>query len=257
MSNYNEVILLKVYVVNRRLMSRIMYRLMLLLIFAVAFIYASHEAIGTSSLPIKDMVVFIDAGHGGRDNGALGITDIEEDNINLKIALKLRRLIEQAGGVALMIREDDTGLYTEGKRTGRKQEDLRNRMKLFSESEADITLSIHMNSFPENQYYGAQTFYKDGDAKSKKLAQYLQTELLSVLDRGNNRTIKPKSDIYLFKGNNIPGALVECGFLSNAEEERLLTQDHYQERVAWSIFSGIVKYFEDEGEMVVQPEAGN
>ncbi|MDF2891827.1 MAG: cwlD [Clostridia bacterium] len=237
---------MKVYIVNRRLMSRIMYRIMLLVIFAVIFSYASQDAIGTASLPIKNMVVIIDAGHGGRDNGAIGVTGKEEDNINLKIALKLRRLIEQAGGVALMIREDDTGLYDETKRTGRKLEDLQNRMKIFSESEADIILSIHLNSFPQGQYYGAQTFYKDGDASSRKLAEYIQEELLAVIDRGNNRKIKPKSDIYIFKGNNITGALVECGFLSNPEEEQLLTQDHYQERIAWSVFSGIVKYFEEE-----------
>lgn len=219
---------------------------MLLVIFAVVFSYASQDAIRTASLPIKNMVVVIDAGHGGRDSGAIGFTGKEEDNINLKIGLKLRRLIEQAGGVALMIREDDTGLYDETKRTGRKLEDLKNRQKIFSESEADIVLSIHLNSFPQNQYYGAQTFYKEGDANSRKLAEYIQEELLTVIDRGNNRKIKPKNDIYIFKGNNITGALVECGFLSNPEEEQLLTQDHYQERLAWSIFSGIVKYFEEE-----------
>jgi N-acetylmuramoyl-L-alanine amidase len=237
---------LKVYVVNKRLMSRVMYRVILLVIFAAIFSYASQDAIRTAAIPIKNMVVYIDAGHGGRDNGAIGFSGKEEDNINLKIGLKLRRLIEQAGGVALMIREDDIGLYDETKRTGRKLEDLKNRQKLFSESEADIILSIHLNSFPQNQYYGAQTFYKEGDAKSRKLAEYIQEELISVMDRGNNRKIKPKSDIYIFKGNNITGALVECGFLSNPEEEQLLTQDHYQERLAWSIFSGIVKYFEGE-----------
>ena len=231
---------------NKRLMSRIFYRIMLLFIFAASFILASQDAIGTAAIPMKNMVVMIDAGHGGRDNGAIGTVGTYEDDINVKIGLKLRRLIEQAGGVALMIREDDTGLYDATKRTGRKLEDLQNRMKIFKESEADILISIHLNYFPEGQYYGAQTFYKEGDNKSKKLAELIQSELLNVIDRGNNRTIKPKSDIYIFKGNEIPGALVECGFLSNPEEEQLLTQDHYQERLAWSIFSGIVKYFEEE-----------
>jgi len=247
---------LKVYVVNTRLLSRIMYRIMLLLIFAASFIYASQDAIGTTSIPINNMVVMIDAGHGGRDNGAIGTVGTYEDEINVKIALKLRKLIEQSGGVALMIREDDTGLYDETKRTGRKIEDLRKRQKLFSESEADIIISIHLNYFPEGQYYGAQTFYKEGDNKSKKLAELIQKEFLEVIDRGNNRTIKPKSDVYLFKGNDIPGALVECGFLSNPEEERLLAQDHYQERLAWSIFSGIVKYFEYEAKAARPPQTG-
>jgi N-acetylmuramoyl-L-alanine amidase len=237
---------LKVYVVKKRLLSRIMYRIMLLLIFAASFIYASQDAVGTASIPIKNMVVMIDAGHGGRDSGAIGYSGVEEDDINLKVALKLRRLIEQAGGVALMIREDDIGLYDETKRTGRKLEDLRNRQKLFNESSANLIISIHLNSFPQNQYYGAQTFYKEGDEKSRKLAEYIQAEMLAVMDRGNDRKIKPKTDLYLFKGNDITGALVECGFLSNPEEEKLLGQEHYQERLAWSIFSGIVKYFEEE-----------
>lgn len=235
---------LKIYIVNMKQMSRLFYRIMLLFIFAATFFYASQDAIKTASIPIKNMIVIIDAGHGGRDSGAIGFSGTEEDNINVKIALKLRRLIEQAGGVALMIREDDSGLYDETKRTGRKLEDLRNRQKMFSESQADVSISIHLNSFPQSQYYGAQTFYKEGDNNSRKLAEYIQTEMLSVMDRGNDRKIKPKSDLYIFKGNNIPGALVECGFLSNPEEEHLLTQDQYQERLAWSIFSGIVKYFE-------------
>lgn len=246
---------MKVYIVNRQLVSRILYRIILLCIFAAIFSYASQDAIRTASLPIKNMVVIIDAGHGGRDSGALGISGIEEDDINVKIALKLRRLIEQAGGVALMIREDNNGLYDETKRTGRKREDLENRQKMFSESEADILISIHLNSFPQSQYYGAQTFYKEGDNNSRKLAEYIQEDLLVIMDRGNNRKIKPKSDIYIFKGNNITGALVECGFLSNPEEERLMTQDHYQERLAWSIFSGLVKYFEYEKKTIPQ-EAG-
>lgn len=247
---------LKIYIINMKQMSRLFYRITLLLIFAATFFYASQDAIKTASIPIKNMIVIIDAGHGGRDNGAIGISGIEEDNINVKIALKLRRLIEQAGGVALMIREDDSGLYDPTKRTGRKLEDLQNRMKMFSESKADVTISIHLNSFPQSQYYGAQTFYKEGDDNSRKLAEYIQTEMLVVMDRGNDRKIKPKSDLYIFKGNNIPGALVECGFLSNPEEEHLLMQDQYQERLAWSIFSGIVKYFEYEAKTGVQHKAG-
>jgi N-acetylmuramoyl-L-alanine amidase len=237
---------LKVYVVNRSLISRIIYRVLLLLIFAASFLYASQTAIGTASIPIKDMVVIIDAGHGGIDSGAIGTAGTFEDEINLSVALKLRRLVEQSGGVALMIREEDMGLYDASKKRGRKLEDLQNRMKMFKESNADIIISIHMNHFPQGQYYGAQTFYKDGNPNSKKLAQYIQSELISVIDRGNTRAIKPKNDVYVFKGNDIPGALVECGFLSNSEEERLLRQDHYQERVAWSIFSGMVKYFEED-----------
>lgn len=240
---------LKVFVVNRRLISRIMYRIMLLTVFAASFIYASQDAIGTASIPIKNMVVIIDPGHGGRDNGAIGLTGTEEDDINVSIALKLRRLIEQAGGVALTIREDDSGLYTESKRTGRKHEDLTNRQKLINESGADIVIGIHLNYFPQSQYYGAQTFYEEDDERSRRLAEYIQKEMIHIMDRGNDRKIKPRSDTYIFKGNDIPGALVECGFLSNPEEEQLLKQEHYQEKLAWCIFTGVIEYLESEAKL--------
>lgn len=238
---------MKVLVLNRKLLSRIMYRIMLLAVCAASFMYASENAIGAASVPIKNMVVIIDPGHGGIDGGAVGKTGTIEDNINLAIAIKLRRLIEQAGGVALMIREDDTGLYAEGQRIrDKKNEDLRNRFKQLNNSDADIFISIHLNSFPQSQYYGSQTFYKTGDENSKKLAEYIQAELLTIMDRGNKREAKPKKDLYLFKGNTTPGVLVECGFLSNHEEEQLLKQDHYQEKLAWCMFSGLVRYFETE-----------
>jgi N-acetylmuramoyl-L-alanine amidase len=208
----------------------------------------SKETISVFSLPIKNTVIIIDPGHGGIDPGALGQNDTVEDEINLAIALKLRRLIEQAGGLALMIREDDTGLYTEGKSRirSKKNEDLKNRHELINESEADILISVHLNSFPQSQYYGAQTFYQIGDKKGKRLAEIIQNEFIAIIDKGNNRVSKGTDSVYILRDNKIPGALVECGFLSNYEEEQLLKDDHYQEKVAWCIFTGIVKYFAQE-----------
>ena len=147
-----------------------------------------------------------------------------------------------------MIREDNSGLYTEGgNRTGtRKSEDLKNRHALINSCGADILISIHLNSFPQSQYFGAQTFYMKNEEKSRKLAESIQSELIKVLDRGNVRKAKATDSMYILKNNNMPGVLVECGFLSNREEERLLDDEHYQEKVAWSIFVGIVKYMEEE-----------
>jgi len=147
-----------------------------------------------------------------------------------------------------MIREDDSGLYTEGGngRETRKSEDLKNRHALINSCGADILISIHMNSFPQSQYYGAQTFYLQNDDKSRKLAEQIQNEAIKVLGRGNTRKAKATDTVHLLKNNTMPGALIECGFLSNHEEERLLDDEHYQEKVAWSIFVGIVKYLEEE-----------
>ncbi len=238
---------MKVYLIEGRYVYKLFIRLLWILLLIVSVEYASKTAMATYSLPINGAVIVIDAGHGGRDPGASGATGVTEEEINLKVALKLRRLIEQGGGLAIMTREDHSGLYTEGEgRTGtRKSEDLNNRHQLINESSADLFISIHLNSFPQSQYYGAQTFYQTGDEKGRRLADLIQAELIKVLNRGNDRVTKPTDSVYILKNNTIPGALVECGFLSNYEEEQLLREDHYQEKIAWSIFCGIIRYLEE------------
>lgn len=240
---------MRFYIIDRNKALRYMFKFTWVLILLISMGFISNSATAVFSFPIRGAVVVIDAGHGGRDPGASGDSGITEEEINLKIALKLRRLVEQGGGTAIMIREDDSGLYTEGgngKET-RKSEDLRNRHVLINSCGADILISIHLNSFPQSQYYGAQTFYMKSDEKSRKLAESIQNEVIRVLNRGNDRKAKATDSIYILKYNNMPGALIECGFLSNQEEERLLNDEHYQEKVAWSIFVGIVRYIEAEG----------
>lgn len=206
------------------------------------------EAVNASRLPIRNKVIMIDPGHGGIDPGAVGRTGVLEDEINLKIAFKLRRLIEQFGGVGLMIREDDSGLYSEGKSRIRdmKNEDLRERHRIINESGADILISIHLNFFPQSQYYGAQCFYNKGDEEGKKLAELIQAELIDVIKNNNTRKAKSIDNVYILKNNKMPSVLIECGFLSNHEEERLLQNDNYQEKLAWAIFMGVMKYFEEK-----------
>lgn len=240
--------LVRLYIIDRNKVARYMLKFLWVLMLLVSIGFISKSTTATYSLPIRSAVIVIDAGHGGRDPGASGASGLTEEEVNLKIALKLRRLVEQGGGTAIMIREDDTGLYTEGgngKET-RKREDLRNRHTLINSCGADIFISIHLNSFPQSQYYGAQAFYQKNDDKSGKLAESIQNEVIKVLNRGNERKAKSTDSIYLLKNNNMPGVLIECGFLSNREEEHLLDDDHYQEKIAWSIFVGIVKYMEKE-----------
>jgi len=238
----------RLYIIDRSKAVGYMIKFAWILVLFISICFISKSTTAAFSLPIRSTVVVIDAGHGGRDPGASGSSGITEEEVNLKIALKLRRLIEQGGGTAIMIREDNSGLYTEGgNRQGtRKSEDLKNRHALINSCGADILISIHLNSFPQSQYFGAQTFYMKNEEKSRKLAEGIQNELIKVLDRGNERKAKATDSMYILKNNNMPGALVECGFLSNHEEERLLDDEHYQEKVAWSIFVGIVKYMEEE-----------
>lgn len=237
---------MKLIIINRMLIIKViaMFSGLMLLFFSSSLVYT--DAMNTNRVPVKNKVIIIDPGHGGIDPGAIGRTGVLEDNINLQIALKLRKLIEQSGGIGLMIREDDSGLYSDGRTRIRdkKNEDLRERHKMINESEADIFISIHLNFFPQSQYYGAQCFYNKGDEEGRKLAEFLQMELIDVIQNNNTRKVKSIDTVYLLKDNKMPGALVECGFLSNYEEERLLQQDKYQEKLAWSIFMGILRYFE-------------
>ncbi|MDD4835394.1 MAG: N-acetylmuramoyl-L-alanine amidase, partial [Lutispora sp.] len=126
----------------------------------------------------------------------------------------------------------------------KKNEDLRTRHELINSSGADIFISVHLNSFPQSQYYGAQSFYQKGDEEGKKIAELIQNELVEVIKNKNIRKAKSIDTVYILKNKKMPGALVECGFLSNSQEEKLLQEDKYQEKIAWSIFMGIMRYFE-------------
>ncbi|MDK2918820.1 MAG: N-acetylmuramoyl-L-alanine amidase [Candidatus Petromonas sp.] len=225
----------------------IIWGLIILLIICIALVLLGsyNEIVKASSLPTLRKVIIIDPGHGGVDGGAVGInTGVHEDKVNLEIALRVKEFLEESGSLVLMTRDKDVGLYTEdGSIRKKKNEDLRNRKKLFDESNADLVLSIHLNSFPQSQYYGAQTFYPSNSENSKLLAELIQEELIRVLDNGNTRKAKAKNDVYILQDIEVPTVIVECGFLSNPKEELWLQDPEYQEKIAWSIYVGILRYF--------------
>lgn len=197
------------------------------------------------NMPVTNKVIVLDAGHGGIDPGASNGNSLEKD-INLKVTLKVRALLEESGALVLLTREKDESLYVDDKNKTIRQrynENLKNRKSLIKDSKGDIFISIHLNSFPQKKYYGAQTIYVKNDEESKKLAKCIQEELRRVLDKNNNREIKGRNDLYLLKDTNIPSVLIECGFLSNDNEKELLKSDKYQEKIAWAIYLGIQKYF--------------
>ena len=200
-----------------------------------------------SYMPTTNRVIMLDAGHGGIDPGTLNNDKtILEKDVNLKITLKLRELLESSGCLVLLTRDEDVSLYEEdGKKTIRQKynENLKNRKKLLKESNVDAFVSIHLNAFEESTYYGAQTFYPKDKEDSKLLGKFIQDELKRVVDKTNNREIKPRDDLYLLKDNEIPSVLIECGFLSNEKESKLLNDEKYQEKIAWAIYAGIQRYF--------------
>ncbi|MDD2482042.1 MAG: N-acetylmuramoyl-L-alanine amidase CwlD, partial [Lutispora sp.] len=224
---------LRLIIINRWLLLKLASMILILVLLFSFSNLVYTDAINSYRLPMKNKIIIIDPGHGGIDPGAVSRTGVTEDDINLQIALKLRRLIEQSGGVALMIREDDSGLYSDGRTRIRdkKNEDLRTRHELINSSGADIFISVHLNSFPQSQYYGAQSFYQKGDEEGKKIAELIQNELIEVIKNENIRKAKSIDTVYILKNKKMPGALVECGFLSNSREEKLLQEDKYQDKI--------------------------
>lgn len=159
--------------------------------------------------------------------------------------MKVQNLLEQAGNTVILTRSDENGVYDIDKKTLRekKKSDIKNRVKIGNESEANIFVSIHLNKIPQEQYWGWQTFYKNGNENSKKLAKSLQNSLNQTIQKENKREALKIENIYIIENIKIPTAIVECGFLSNQEELSLLQTDEYQDRLAWGIYVGIMDYF--------------
>ena len=187
----------------------------------------------------------LDAGHGIPDEGAQSSNGTTEAESNLKIALKVQNLLEQSGCTVILTRSDENAIYDIDSKTLRQKKisDIHNRVKIGNESSADIFVSIHLNKIPQSQYYGWQTFYKAGNTEGKNLAVAIQNSLNNAIDKENNRVSKTIDNVYIIKHVEIPTTIVECGFLSNPEEEKQLLDDDYQNRLAWGIYSGIINYF--------------
>lgn len=178
-------------------------------------------------------------------SGAESSNGTTEAETNLKIALKLQNLLEQSGCTVILTRSDENAIYDIDSKTlkQKKISDIRNRVKIGNESSADIFVSIHLNKIPESQYDGWQTFYKEGSEDGERLAKSIQSSLNESIQKENNRVAKTIDNIYIIKKVEIPTTIVECGFLSNPEEERLLLEDNYQNKLAWGIYNGIIDYF--------------
>lgn len=184
-------------------------------------------------------------GHGTPDEGAESSRGTTEAQINLKIVLKVQNLLEQSGCTVLLTRSDEEAIYDIDSKTlkQKKISDIHNRVKIGNEFSADIFVSIHLNKIPQQQYSGWQTFYKQGNEKGKKLATCIQTNLNEAIQKENKREPLKIDNIYIIKHVEIPTSIVECGFLSNPEEEKLLLEDSYQDKLAWGIYTGIINYF--------------
>lgn len=200
----------------------------------------------TVVLPVKNKTIIIDAGHRTEKiGGAVAQDGTTEAEINLKIALKVQNLLEQAGSKVILTRSDENGIYDIDKKTlrNKKASDLKNRVKIGNESGADIFISIHLNKIAQEKYWGWQTFFKSGNEDSKRLAESLQNGLNNTIQKENKRKALKIENVYIIKNIKIPTTIVECGFLSNNQELELLKTEEYQDKLAWGIYMGIMDYF--------------
>lgn len=220
----------------------------ILLISLFVFVFqvaSSKQTVQTVSLPVSNKVIVLDAGHGKPDEGAQSSNGTTEAETNLKITLKVQSLLEQSGATVVLTRSDENAIYDLDKTTLRQKKisDIHNRVKIGNESSADIFVSIHLNKISQQQYYGWQCFYRQNDEKSTALAKSLQENLNDSIQKENKRVSMKLDNVYIIKHVEIPISIVECGFLSNPEEETQLLSDDYQNRLAWGIYNGIMDYF--------------
>ena len=244
MRSYNELIKYleqSMSEFQNKLLSMIMGGLLVVSMLALA----KEAAVYTASKAVKEqenkICVVIDAGHGGIDPGKVGINGAQEKDVNLSIALKVKKFLEANDVQVVLTRDTDEGLY-DADSTNKKVQDMKQRVSLIEETDPVVTVSIHQNSYPEEYVHGAQVFYYETSVEGKKLAEILQNRLVETVDPENKRQIKANDSYYLLKKTPTPIVIVECGFLSNQTEAEKLCSDYYQEKVAWAIHLGILQY---------------
>lgn len=238
---------LMVLLIKRK--NAVLILLILFLSIAIFSLDGRNDQMALAATNQYKATIVLDAGHGGEDPGAVSnYSGIAEKDINLRIVFLLKDLLEQENYRIILTRQEDVLNYQTGTKsvTDKRRQDLNGRKKMIDSSNADIVVSIHLNKFDQTQYFGAQTFYPPGSPESERLAKSIQDSLKNLVDPSNSRVaLVKKEKIVLLKDLKVPTALVECGFLSNSQEEALLRTVDYQEKIADAIKLGIDAYFAD------------
>jgi N-acetylmuramoyl-L-alanine amidase len=231
-----------IWVVSRKRRKEVISGIALALILTLSLGWGfSRQDEKIWSWTLGNRVVVIDAGHGGVDPGAVGKGKVLEKDVTLAVSKRLQVLVQQSGAKTIMVREDDRDLGTSQGLLKRKREDLAQRIQLALDTQAEVYISIHANSFPDAKLTGAQTFYHSDSPEGKLLAQSIQQELNRLTN--GKRVVKGNQDIYVLKKAHQAAVTVELGFLSNLEEEQLLATPEYQQKLAVAIYQGLSVYF--------------
>ena len=189
--------------------------------------------------------IIVDAGHGMPDGGTVGYSGTIEQEINLKISKKTKEVLEGKGYRVILTREDEDSLAKSEDETIRKMkvEDMHLRKKIMEESDADLFISIHMNSYPDKSVSGLRFFYSANHPEIKGLAELMQKDISNITGAKAYTIKAADKDLFLMKNPPIPAILAECGFLTNPEEEKKLREQKYQEKIAWAIGEALDEYY--------------
>lgn len=219
-------------------------------VFTLVFFFSGRLAVGVpastnvnSSLDKK--VIVLDAGHGGIDGGCVSVNGVAEKGINLAIVQTLRDSFEILGFEVVCTREDDRSIHDSGVEGIAKQKlsDMNNRLDIINRYDDALVLSVHQNQFVDSRYSGAQMFYAKESEEGRRLAECMKKQFVSLLQPSNERETKPVGkEMYLIHNAKSPALMVECGFVSNPEEAKLLESEEYQKKVAFTILTGAHEY---------------
>ncbi len=207
----------------------------------MAFCLSALSKTASGSLDASKIKIVLDAGHGGIDGGVSGVnTGVKESELNLAVVKRLEKYFVDAGMTVVLTRSSSAGLY--GAATGNlKKRDMKKRKEIIEKENPALVISVHMNNYAQKSRRGAQVFYKKGDESGKFLADSIQNSF-----NGMEECVREYSaltgDYFILNCSDVPSVIVECGFLSNPQDEALLITEEYQNAVSYAIFKGVVGY---------------
>ncbi len=208
-----------------------------LIMFVLSFCYA--KVVDLSVSRFNGYVIVLDAGHGGRDGGSIGVNGTIEKEINLEYVLLLKESLVKQGYKVILTRKSDDGLYSEFAKN-KKTSDMNARYKIIKKANPNLVISIHMNSFKSESAKGAMTYYRKGDKSGNQCADIIQKSIATYCGA---RSLSGKvGDYYMLNCSYYTSVLIECGFISNAEEERLLNSSAYKKQLVEAITRGVLLY---------------
>lgn len=189
--------------------------------------------------PLSGVTIVLDPGHGGKDNGAMA-GDVKEQEINLSIAKKTKKLLENAGAKVILTRDGAYDLASSNA-TNRKREDMKKRSAIINDPKVDMFISIHLNSYPSTSVKGTQVYFRKGDEEAQRFANMIQNHFKEITD---TKMVPKAGDFYLLNKTVKLGVLAECGFISNAQDRANLVQDDYQNKIAECLFDSVREYLD-------------